>query len=115
MSWTALIQLIRHDPTEQTVGGYSIMATVDSDNAAAALDGANKVAELFAEGNLTFFRVRPEASSERDFDTNETRHRGFVRFTTFDVAGGWEDIRGVGIPKLGDAATLGSLAVGAER
>jgi len=46
-----------------------------------ALAGAEWVLRILTQGRRTFVRCRPEAMSEKDFDSKEMRHAGFTRFS----------------------------------
>ena len=64
-------------------------AMVDGKPAEDALTGARIVLDLFAKGRNAFIRVQPEAASDTNFDTKETKHLGYVRFSFRLEAGHW--------------------------
>jgi hypothetical protein len=68
---------------------YHVYCDVNGTSHDAALAGAEWVLEHFAGGRIAYIRVRPEANSEKCFDTKETKHAGFVRFSYRPEAGSW--------------------------
>jgi len=82
MTWSVTVQVSRDES-----GAHHVYAVSDGDNKDDSLAAVQFVKDNFVRGRLTAMRVEPEAESERDFDTKLTRHRGFVRFTFFDVPG----------------------------
>lgn len=82
----------------------NISAKVDADSGDEAREVAEMVLNGFAGGKLTVIRAAPEAISETDFDTKETRHRGYVRFTFSDQPGEWRYSDAVA-PCIGFAAS----------
>ena len=87
MAWSATITFIG----EQANGVAHITARVNGDAESEALRGAECILKLLATGKKALIRARPEAVSETDFDTNETFHRGYVRFSMIDEPGEWTD------------------------
>jgi len=45
-----------------------------------ALNAAKYLLQVLAGGRESYIRIRPEASSDREFDTKETYHHGYTRF-----------------------------------
>lgn len=44
-------------------------------------------AKAFTDGRETYMRIKPESDTWTDFDTKETQHRGYVRFSFLDRPG----------------------------
>jgi hypothetical protein len=70
-------------------GWYQVYCTTMGDTKALAFEGAEHVLNALAFGRTAAIRVRPEASSDTDFDTKETHHKGIVRFIYRLDAGEW--------------------------
>jgi hypothetical protein len=70
-----------------------LVARVEGKTEEDALAGAQSVLDLFAKGRDAWIRTRPEAVSDLNFDTQEVRHRGFVRFSFKLKAGDWFDVK----------------------
>lgn len=70
-------------------GFYPVYCRTSGDTQEKALEAAQYVLEAFALGREAFIRVKPEAHSDTDFDTKETYHRGFVRFSYKLEPGCW--------------------------
>lgn len=75
MGWRAEILLSFSE------GTYHLYATTEGDTADDALAGAQEIYAAWANGHQSFIRALPTVSSDVDFDTKQTRHRGFVRFS----------------------------------
>ncbi len=84
--WTARV-LLSDDLSPH--GIWSAECRTEAASAPIALAAAEKVLSLFAKGRTAFIRCAPEAMSEKDFDTKETKHRGFVRFSFMQEPGEW--------------------------
>ena len=54
-----------------------------------ALAGATIVSDLFAKHRTAFIRAMPEAASDTNFDTKETKHCGYARFSFKLESGAW--------------------------
>lgn len=74
MGWRAEILLSFSD------GMFHLYATTDGDTHDDALAGAQEIYDTYANSHQSFIRSLPVATSERNFDTKQMRHRGFVRF-----------------------------------
>lgn len=83
MAWRAEIILSSSPETDF----YNVQVFVDGDSHDDALNGAKLIFDRFGAGCERFIRVVPEASSERDFDTKELKHRGYTRFSFADKPG----------------------------
>jgi hypothetical protein len=68
---------------------YHVYATTIGVTQQAAIEAAEFTLQLLAAHREAVIRVKPEASSHTDFDTKETRHRGFVRFSMKLDPGSW--------------------------
>ena len=68
------------------------------------MDGAEYILETFAKGRAAVIRAKPEAMSERDWDTQLMRHSGYVRFSYRLEPGEWmyPDVS-MKIPSIGEA------------
>lgn len=66
---------------------HHVYATTHGDSKDDALAGAQFVYDSFNKEKERFVRALPVANSEVDFDTKETNHRGFVRFSFSDKNG----------------------------
>lgn len=86
MSWQAVVIC-----SEQTPGGdhFHFEIKVDASSKEEALSGVTKLTEIIAKGKTTIFRFMPEADSQVDFNSKETLHRGYSRFTLVDRPGDW--------------------------
>lgn len=81
--WSA--EILCSDESEQGVS--QIYCKTKGDSVELARSGAEWVLAAFADGRESFIRNPPEASSDKDFDTKEIHHRGFVRFSFCRHAG----------------------------
>jgi hypothetical protein len=88
--WTAEVTL---SPEWHKADFIHLMVIVEGKTKEDALAGAQSVLNVFAIGRTAYIRAEPEAVSERDFDTQEVRHRGFVRFSFKLKAGDWFDVK----------------------
>jgi hypothetical protein len=68
---------------------YNVYCDVRGISNDTALAGAEWVLDHFAGGRVAHIRDMPEATSEKCFDTKETKHAGFVRFSYRPEAGSW--------------------------
>lgn len=73
---------------EQEYGLHHLDASSWADTKAEALEAVQLVYKALADGRESFIRAEPEADSYTDFDTKETQHRGYARFSFFDRPGG---------------------------
>ena len=61
----------------------SVFARIDGSDSAETLKAAEAILERWADSSdETFVRAKPEIVTHRDFDSQETRYRGYVRFIT---------------------------------
>jgi hypothetical protein len=97
-SWIAELIV---SPQSEMAGFMHCTGMVTGKTQEHALEGARIVLDLFAKGRNTFIRTPPEANSETDFDTKETHHLGYVRFSVRLEAGSWN------YPSPHAAVTLG--------
>ena len=84
--WNAEI-LVSDQPGE--AGFIHVQAKVLGDSMEDALTGAKQILDKYAAGKLAYIRAKPEAHSDRDFDTKIVVHRGWVRFSYKDEPGEW--------------------------
>lgn len=85
-TWNAEILLFPQEPLSDYI---NLTAYVRGHTQETSLEGARRILNLFAEGRFACIRVLPEGVSEIDFDTKETEHRAYVRFTFRLGTGEW--------------------------
>lgn len=85
-------------------GWYQVYCTTLGESGEKALEGAAYILNAFAFGRVALIRVRPEAASDKDFDTKEVHHKGVVRFMYRLDAGDWQYAEPTMTLRIGDAA-----------
>lgn len=65
-----------------------------------ALEGAQHVLDVWANGRAALIRVRPEVASETSFTDKITRHAGCVRFSYKLRPGDWVYVEDTKLPFL---------------
>jgi hypothetical protein len=100
MTWRAEIIL-----SSQSEPVCHVQAWTTGDSKEDALAGAQFIFDKFGSGCERLVRAYPEADSEKNFDTRETRHRGYVRFSIVNRPG--VDMAATGIVPI----SLGSLSI----
>lgn len=70
-------------------GWTHVYCTSIGESRGQALEACEWVLNSLAMGREAFIRVKPESSSDLDFDTKINHHRGIVRFSFKLTAGGW--------------------------
>lgn len=88
-SWFASV-LVSDGP--QPNGLYHVTVKTLGDTNKDALAGAQFVLDVFAKGRIAYVRVNPEAHSDTDYDTKQTTHQGFARFSFKMEAGEWQSV-----------------------
>ena len=86
-NWAALV-LVSDAPKDL----YHVTVRTNGESDVDALMGAQFILNAFAEGRTAYVRVPPEVHSDTDFDTKETRHIGYARFSFKFEAGQWQTI-----------------------
>jgi hypothetical protein len=81
-SWTANV-LISKDEN----GSFSVYCTTGGATEADCLDGAQFVLAALTTGKQCFLRAEPQATSEKNFETDTTEVRGYTRFLFTDKPG----------------------------
>lgn len=85
-NWTAEVLV---SPQPVMLDFVHCIAKVTGKTEADALRGAQCVLDLFAKGRETYVRNKPESDTQTNFDTKETQHFGFVRFSFRLESGDW--------------------------
>ncbi len=99
LGWSAIAYV-----NEQPDGMLTAECHTKGDSQAEALFGANYVLNMLAKGRFAVVRIKPEAASEKDFDTRLTRYHGYVRFHYKLEPGEWHYTDEITIiPSLGEA------------
>lgn len=83
--WTAYVE---HRAPSGIHWGY-LRADIRAMNKPLALATAQGFLDRYAKGKLAIVRARPEATTDKDFATNEVTHKGYVRFLYKDEPGEW--------------------------
>jgi hypothetical protein len=74
-------------------GFYHVTAKTRGSDRETAEKIAHDVLRFLSAGRRTFIRTEPTASSETDYDTGITHHRGYVRFSFKDEPGTTEVLK----------------------
>jgi hypothetical protein len=86
MSWTASVIITTFDEPDIMT---RVTAIVHAKSEKECLKGAEHILNTMAAGKIAHIREKPCASSEKDFDTKEVTHNGYVRFSYLDRPGDW--------------------------
>jgi hypothetical protein len=87
--WTAEILFSPQPETSDIL--HRLEARVTGLTQEDALSGSQFILDLFAKGRLAYIHARPEVHSDRNSNTGEMMHCGYVRFSFRPEPGEWHD------------------------
>ena len=75
-TWTSNVVISKDDN-----GLFHVYCKTEGTSEPAALEGAQFAYDVLAAGRLHYVRCLPTATSEKSFDSGQTEHRGYTRFS----------------------------------